>query len=97
MERIRDIAKKRIRKLIQLAEQHHAQNPERSKRYVELAKKVSKKYNQTIPKRYKKRICNNCGSFLVPGENMKVRITSKPKRTIVYTCLECGHKEKQKY
>lgn len=83
---VKKAAKQMIDNLLDLAKQ----DDKKSKRYVELARKKSKKYKSPIPKTTK--ICKKCGALLVPGKNLRVRAASKPKKTLIYTCLECGNK-----
>ena len=80
------IAKERIAKLFKLAEEAFPKNPERSNRYVELARKIAMKYNIRIPKELKRRFCKHCYTYLVPGVNCRVR-TKKGK--VVYYCFNC--------
>jgi ribonuclease P protein subunit RPR2 len=93
---VKDIAKKRIRKLLSLAKQEIHQHPERSHRYVELARKLSSRYNVTIPQELKRFICRKCSTYLVPGVNLVVR-TSPSKKTVVYTCKACGAQRRYGY
>ena len=79
-----------------MAESNLKKHPERTRRYVELAKRLSSKYNVSIPPELKKRFCRKCDMFLVPGHNLSVRTDSKTK-TIIYTCLECGAKRRYGY
>ena len=44
------------------------------------------KYKINLPLKFKRRICKNCHSFLVPGKNLRVRTR---KGHVVYYCLEC--------
>ena len=55
-----EIAQERMDILFNRAEKEYKEHPERSHRYVELARKISKKYNTKIP--------------LVPGHNCAVRL-----------------------
>ena len=32
------------------------------------------------------------GVLLLPGKNLRVRKAPKPKKAMIYTCLECGNK-----
>ncbi|WP_418243868.1 hypothetical protein [Ellagibacter isourolithinifaciens] len=41
-------------------------HPERSNRYVVLAKKLSTKYNTKIPDKWARRYCKRCNKFLYP-------------------------------
>ncbi|WP_414838013.1 ribonuclease P protein component 4 [Candidatus Nanosalina sp. VS9-1] len=85
-----NIALERIEKLFDLAEKRFdSDEKELADRYVELARKISMKSENPIPSRLKRKFCNNCGSFLRPGDNCEVRIKSKGDK-ILYRCLECG-------
>jgi ribonuclease P protein subunit RPR2 len=89
---VKEIAKDRVEKLLKLAEERALENTEASiklsKRYVELARKISMHYKVGIPKKLKNRICKKCNNFLIPGINCSVRLASS-KRFLIYKC-ECG-------
>ena len=69
-----EIAQERMDILFNRAEKEYKEHPERSHRYVELARKISKKYNAKIPQVWGRRYCKNCYKFLVPGHNCAVRL-----------------------
>ena len=82
------IVKKRFDVLFTLAESEALKhNMELSNRYVELARKIGMRYNVPMPKKYKRRFCKHCYSYLLPGMNARVR-TGKSK-VIIY-CKNCG-------
>ena len=83
---VRKAAQQMVNHLLALAETDDAT----SKRYVELARRRSMKYKVSLPD--KRRVCKKCGALLLPGKNLRVRKAPKPKRTMIYTCLECGNK-----
>lgn len=56
-------------------------------RYIELARKISAKYNVRIPRSFKRFICRGCKKILFPGKTLKVRFR---KGKVVYRCLRCG-------
>jgi len=89
---VKKIAKERVEKLLELAEQRTRENNELSrklaKRYVRLARDISMHYKVGIPKEKKRIICKRCNNFLIPGINCSVRIASSNKY-VVYKC-ECG-------
>jgi ribonuclease P protein subunit RPR2 len=93
---VKELALSRIEALLALAEKNLKKHPERTRRYVELSRKLSSKYNVTIPHELKRQLCRNCDAFLVPGYNLAVRTEPKNK-AIVYTCLECGAKRRYGY
>lgn len=83
------IANERIDILFNLAEKEFYKHPERSKRYVELARKIGLRYNVRLPKELKRKFCKNCYSLLKPGITAIVRLDSK-NRTIAINCLKCN-------
>lgn len=93
---IRDMARQRIERLFELAEQEFAEHPERSNRYVELARRISMRNRVRIPPYLKRRMCRECYSYLVPGANARTRLHGRG-RYIVTTCLECGHQMRRPY
>jgi len=93
---VKETAWKRIERLLELAEANLKKHPERTRRYIELAKKLSSKYNVTIPRESKRRICKKCDTFLLPGFNLSIR-ADRNTRAMVYTCLDCGYKKKYVY
>ena len=88
---VKSSARREISELLKLAEK----DPKRAKRYITLAKKMSKTYKSQLSSTHKKRICKKCGILLVPGKSLRVR-TGK-KHTTIYTCLKCGKTAKYPY
>lgn len=84
---IREMARQRIKLLFNLAEECFEKAPDLSNRYVLLAKKISMRHRIRMPRALKRRICKECGAFLVPGSNCRIRIRND---RVVTTCLACG-------
>ena len=84
------IAKERVEILFELAEKEFKKYPERSKRYVELARKIGMRYNVRLTRKMKMRFCRRCLSYLKPGVNCRVR-TRSDRKSVILTCMECGH------
>ncbi len=84
------IARERIERLLQLAEENARVHPERARRYVQLARRIAMKYRVRIPRHWKRRFCKKCGAFWIPGKNLIVRIKPEPQPHVEYICLECG-------
>jgi len=82
------IAKERIQILFGLAKKELKKHPKRSRRYVELARKIGLRYNIRLPKKMKREFCKKCNSLLVLGLTSQVRIRSKDNLIIV-KCLVC--------
>ncbi|NOZ82282.1 MAG: ribonuclease P [Euryarchaeota archaeon] len=90
----RRIARERMEILMQLAEEVFHRDRKLARRYVQLARRIAMKYNLRFPAGWKRRFCRRCGSFLVPGVNLRVRCR---KLRVIYTCLECGHVRRVPY
>ncbi len=89
--KLKKIAYERIDILMSLAEEEAKKgNWKRSKRYVYLARRIAMKMRIRFPKKWKRRICKKCGTFLLYGKNARVRVKSKRYSHVVITCLECG-------
>ena len=81
------IAKKRIKKLFYLAEKNALDKKlDLADRYIKIARKISMRYLVSIPKYYKRRFCKHCYSYLLPGENCRVRIN---KGKVLIYCNNC--------
>jgi len=74
-EVIGGIALARIHRLFELAEKEFSKHPERSNRYVELALRIGKKCNVSMPQELKKSYCKKCHCFLKEGVNSKIRVS----------------------
>ncbi|RLG13799.1 MAG: ribonuclease P [Candidatus Nanohalarchaeota archaeon] len=90
------IATERIDILFEQAEAAFHSGHSLSDRYVEIARKISMKYNVPISQKYKKRFCKHCKKYLVYGANARVRLDSKGK-CILITCENCGKKMRYGY
>jgi ribonuclease P protein subunit RPR2 len=87
----KQIAKRRIQVLFQQAEKTRRENPQLAGRYIETARKIAMAAKIRLPTQYKRRICKNCNTLLVLGDNCRVRIKQKRETHLVITCLTCGH------
>ena len=89
-----EIAIERMNILFERAEMEFITHPERSNRYVELALKLSTKYNTKIPEKWQRRYCKKCKKFLYLGHNCTVRLINSEVNIF---CGECGHVMKIPY
>ncbi len=90
------IARERISILLKLAEKEVSSHPERSRRYVELARRIGMRYKVRLPKKYKRKVCKTCNSYLKPGVTCTVRLIPKEK-VVVWRCLNCGRERRYPY
>lgn len=79
-------AQESILKLLNQAKILFKKNKEIANKFVIKALRLSMKYKLKIPSPYKRNFCKYCHSFLIPGQNLRVR-TQEGK--LVYYCLEC--------
>jgi ribonuclease P protein subunit RPR2 len=83
---VKTIARERIEILFREASKAFKEHPERSDRYVEIARKIAMKVNISIPREFKMKFCSKCYSFLKVGVNCRVR---NHKGMMIYQCLKC--------
>jgi len=93
-EGVKSIAKERIIRLFELAKEEFDTHPDRSDRYVQLARVIGMRYRIKIPKHLKMQVCKNCNSFLVPGKNARIRLRGNYMTT---TCLNCNKSMRRPY
>jgi len=67
----------RIGQLFEQASQSFTLHPERSNRYVHMARRLSMKHRTPLPKSLKRRFCHHCYRYLQSGKNCTVRIRDK--------------------
>jgi ribonuclease P protein subunit RPR2 len=91
--RAKDLARQRIERLFVLAEEEHTLHPERSDRYVALARKMGMRMRVRLPRRLKRRICKGCKCYLFP-ERTRVRLRDG---VLTVTCAECGEQMRYPY
>lgn len=89
---IKQIARNRINFLFQRAHKIFHENKSLSNRYVYLARRYAQRARIKIPFEWKKRICNECKSFLYPGLNCRIRMQSRKGKGshVSLTCFECN-------
>lgn len=78
-----------MRHLIQLAEASLRQGEAggEAKRYVSLARRIGMRYQVSLPRDLRRRVCRDCGGLLVPGKTARHRVTGG---RVSVTCLACG-------
>lgn len=91
---IKDLAIQRVERLFKLADEEFGSHPERSDRYVFIARKIGMRYRVRLPGELKRRVCKRCYCYLVPGSNSRVRLRDN---YVVITCLKCGNQMRYPY
>ena len=88
-----DIAVRRMALLFGLSRKALADgNPERARRYVTLARRISQRTNTPIPR--DETYCKRCNLPLDAGRNCRVRVM---KGNVKITCLGCGDIRRMPY
>lgn len=83
------VAKERVNVLFTQARLAFREHPERSNRYVALARRIAMRQRVRIDLEYRRQYCHHCYAFLVPGQNMRVRVH---RGNVVVTCGVCNKK-----
>ena len=83
------IARERIEVLFEEAKGAFSAHPERSNRYVDLARRIAMRQRIRIDREFRRQFCHHCYTYLVPGRNMRVRVH---RGMVVITCLACNKK-----
>jgi len=71
-------------------------NGKRSKRYVELARKIGTRYNVRLTAEEKDIFCKKCSSVLVPGGNKRTRVDGR-SGAISIKCTDCNYTYRKRY
>lgn len=90
---VEGIARARIERLFELAMQEFEKHPERSNRYVELTRAISRRNKVRLEAGFKMQFCKNCKAFLKAGKNARKRVHANYASI---SCLECNSVRKVK-
>ncbi len=88
------MARQRIERLFELAEGEFKNHPERSNRYVKLARRIGMRYRVRLPQDLRMKVCRHCHNYLVQGINARTRLLGTH---IATTCLACGKQMRRPY
>jgi len=86
MKTKKQIARERISILFKRAGYIFKESPSLANRYVDIARKIAMKAQINIPSNLRKKFCRKCFSYLMPGENCRVRTRNKK---LIYFCKKC--------
>ncbi len=89
----RDLARERMERLFMLAAAVNVDHPERSDRYVQIARKICTRTRVRMPRPLKRLYCRHCGSFLNAAA-LRVRLC---EGVLITTCLLCGEQMRRPY
>ena len=89
------VVNERIEQLFEEAQKNLKIHPERTRRYLKIARALAMRHRMRLPERFKRTFCKRCYIYWKPGYNVKVRI-EKDKKTVSYSC-ECGYVKRYRY
>lgn len=88
------IAAERIERLAVLAEAAVVdEEPDRSRRYVRLARRLAERHRLSLPKRFDRAACDQCDVYQRPGRNVRVRV----QEGVVVRRCDCGGTDRYPY
>ncbi|MEM2123194.1 MAG: ribonuclease P [Candidatus Bathyarchaeia archaeon] len=88
---VKELAMERFKILLNMAHSVFPKDPERARRYVQIALNIAKKVNLRPPPREKLKICKKCLTPIIPGKTGRIRIRPEHGSKLIITCLECGN------
>ncbi len=83
----RDLARQRMDRLFSLAAAAQDLHPDRSDRYVQIARRIATRTRVRMPPHLKRLFCKRCGCFL-SASAARVRLR---RGVMTVTCLRCGN------
>lgn len=86
-----EIARERIDILFAEADEAFPGHPDRTARYVEIARNIAMAFNISIDREKRERFCSDCYAYIQPGVNARVRVDGGVRKV---TCEECGHTDR---
>lgn len=89
--KIQKISLERIYRLFELAEQNLQNHPDRTKRYVQLARLIGTRNNARFPAELKNKFCKKCNAFLEKGVTAEHTVQGS---FLKIKCIECGFERK---
>jgi ribonuclease P protein subunit RPR2 len=92
-QKSRDLARQRMERLFSLAAEEHTLHPERSDRYVHIARQIGTRLRVRMPRQLKRLFCKHCGSYL-PASGARTRLH---QGVLTATCLRCGRVVRRPY
>ena len=83
------IASERVEILFDLAKKAYGSDPELSRKYVRIIRKIAAHYRLRLGQWYKGSFCRKCNTVFIPGKTCTIRLVGG-KRYKAIRCLDCG-------
>lgn len=81
--------KERVQFLLEEADRVIGQDLEMAQKYALQARKIQMRTRLKFPAQWTKRFCKHCKSFLYPGINSRIRLSSSNK-VVAIKCFHCN-------
>ena len=92
----KEIARERIRLLLDMAKEVRDKDPGLSRRYVQIVERIRKRFNIRRTDEMKRAYCKRCLTYWTVGKTVKIRYDKKNKFKL-YICQVCGKVYKYPY
>lgn len=92
-QKSREIARERMTRLFELSADAHELHPDRSDRYVQIARQIGTRTRVRMPRHLKSLFCKHCGCYL-PASGARTRLRDG---VLTATCLRCGTQARRPY
>ncbi|MFX1474011.1 MAG: ribonuclease P [Promethearchaeota archaeon] len=93
-KRWRRLVQRRLKLLIELAEDVKETNPELAKHYVRLVQRIVKRTRVRLPDGFRYRFCRRCATPFHFGVNSRVRLRRVGRYSSLIVTCSCGHRSK---
>lgn len=90
MDGVKRIAGQRVKTLLLLVREICNKDPLLAQRYIDIARRTAMAAKIRFPAEYRRQVCRNCKSFILPGVSCRVRIKQRREPHLVITCFKCG-------
>jgi ribonuclease P protein subunit RPR2 len=87
----RDVAKERIRLLIDHALREALHDDILANKQAKIAKKIAMRMRLRLPYEIRQLYCKRCKEFILPGISSRIRTGRSRLKAVRITCLKCGH------
>ena len=87
----REIAKERVRLLVDHALREALYDVILANDQAKLVRKIAMRMRLRLPYEIRQLYCKRCKEFILPGISSRIRIGRSRLKAIRITCLKCGH------
>ncbi len=93
--RWRRLVQRRLRMLIELAEEVKSTQPTLAKHYVQIVQRIVMRTRVCLPHEYRYLFCRRCATPFQFGVNSRVRLRRAGRNSSLIVTCSCGHRSKR--